>query len=136
MPKKLMNQGIRMISYYDRLNPEPNKAGYSDIRMWPCYIALCLSTLFFAQWLGLFWSFVLVGVPVFVVSLLVSGVTKPHTAPIKSWKVYEVIDQANRDFEQQNHLLRRNMRIIEDDEISDKNLKKKSRGLPATNKLG
>ncbi len=118
---------MSLLNKYQEIKNNPRAGGYSDIRMWPCYVALCLSTLFFAQWLGLFWSFTVIGLPVFAISLLAVGIHKPEKAPIKSWKMYEAIEQKNREFERSNYLLRRNMKIIQEDERIVRQLKKADR---------
>ena len=111
---------MKLTKYYQTLKPSPKRGGYSDIRMWPCYIVLSATTLFFAQWLGLFWSFVLLGAPLFAISIYIVGVHKPQNAPIKSWKVYELIEWHNKEFEQRSRLLRRSMKIIEEMEENSK----------------
>ena len=90
--------------------------GYSDIRMWPCYMILCISTLIFNKWLGLFWATILVGLPVFVLSLRLFKLYDPSKAPVKHAEVYAEIERIIKEHEENNYLLRRNMKIIEADE--------------------
>lgn len=116
---------ITRFKYYQAFKPEPKKGGYSDIRMWPCYMVLCMITVFFSQWLGLFWSFMLLGLPLFTLSLYIVGVTRSDATPIDRYLVYEHIKNQNTEFENKNKLLRRNMQIIQQDEKDAKSAKRK-----------
>ena len=90
--------------------------GYSDIRMWPCYMILCISVLVCNIWFGLFWATVLVGLPVFYISLRLLKLHDPNKAPIAEVDVFAEIDRIVKEHEENNYLLRRNMKIIQEDE--------------------
>lgn len=42
---------------------DPAKGGYSDVRLWPCYMIFSSSILFLASFTGMFWALVIVAVP-------------------------------------------------------------------------
>ena len=94
--------------------------GYSDIRMWSCYMILCISVLVCNIWFGLFWSTVLVGLPLFVLSLRLFKIYDPSKAPVKHSEVFAEIDRIVKEHEENNYLLRRNMKIIQADESESK----------------
>lgn len=96
--------------------------GYSDVRMWPCYMILCISILISNKWLGLFWATALVGIPLFILSLRLFKLHDPDKAPIKQAEVYAEIERKVKEHEENNYLLRRNMKIIESDEMNQKKI--------------
>ena len=103
---------------------DPKRGGYSDIRMWPCYMALSLSTLFFAQWLGIVWSFLIIGLPVLLISIKLAGLHKSSAYVPKESVVYKQIRKNDIKFDKDNKLLRKNTKILSQDEQQAKILKK------------
>ena len=112
------------------------QVGFSDIRMWPCYMILCIVTLFFNKWLGLFWATVLTGMPAFIVSLRLFKLHEPDKAPVKEVEVYADIERIRREHELHNYLLRRNMKIIQEDENETKQLTEHAVAVSNLAKLG
>lgn len=60
---------MKSVSRYENMKPNPVHAGYSDIRLWPCYMLFSATVLFFAPFLTIFGSFLLFG-------YLASGIAK------------------------------------------------------------
>jgi hypothetical protein len=111
---------------YDQIKVEPVRAGYSDIRMWPCYGVACALIFATMPFIGLFWAVVLVGIPsfIFMLSLVKIGQKSAHVPQQKA--VYVGIKQDDISFNKKNQLLRRNMKIIQEDERQTKAAKRKS----------
>lgn len=55
-------------SRYEQITLDPAKGGYSDIRLWPCYMVFSSLVLFLAPQIGMFLAIVLVGTPAFVLA--------------------------------------------------------------------
>lgn len=56
------------VSRYDQITVDPRHGGYSDIRLWPCYMVFSSLILFLAPQIGMFLAIVLVGVPSFMIA--------------------------------------------------------------------
>ena len=112
---------------------DPIKAGFSDMRLWPCYGVLALGTLLLTPFVGFFSAAVFVGLPLFLLSVHIVGITRKDSVLPKQWQipveedVYASIDQREERLEKENHLLRRNMKIIQEDEQEIKKLTKTAR---------
>ncbi len=105
------------------------RGGFSDIRLWPAYTVLSLAALGLAPFIGLFLATILIGAPLFVLTIRASGVTKHDATTPKRWQipvqsqVYSAIRDGDTAFDKNNALLRRNMKIIQEDERTAKHTK-------------
>ena len=70
-------------SKYDQLDVDPRHGGYSDIRLWPCYMVLSGLILFLTPLIGMFLSVVLVGTPFFVIAKKVADRTAANEPMVK-----------------------------------------------------
>ena len=114
------------ISYYDNLSPDPARGGFSDIRMWPCYGVACALIFAAMPFIGLFWAVVLVGIPSFIFMLSLVKIGQKNAYIPQQKAVYVGIKQDDISFNKKNQLLRRNMKIIQEDERQTKAAKRKS----------
>jgi hypothetical protein len=114
------------ICYYQNLRSDPLRGGYSDIRMWPCYGVACALIFATMPFIGLFWAIVLVGVPSFVYMLRLVKIGQKSAHIPQHSAVYVGIKKDDITFNKKNRLLRRNMKIIQEDELQTKAAKRKS----------
>lgn len=103
---------------------DPKIGGYSDVRMWPCYVVMCVATLISSKWLGFGASLVFIGLPSFVFAIYLTGVTKSEDTTASRFLLYENIDRKYKEHEEKNRLLRRNMKIIQAAEQEQKALRR------------
>lgn len=85
-------------NYYSAMTPTPQKGGFSDIRLWPCYMAYSGTILFLSPLIGTFWSYVLVSIPAFYVAHRVAQIqAKDPEALLNAYrqidKIYAEIDR-------------------------------------------
>ena len=79
------------VSRYDQITVDPRHGGYSDIRLWPCYMVFSSLILFLAPQIGMFLAVVLVGTPAFV---LAKKIADKQTAnePVVRYNIDQWVD--------------------------------------------
>lgn len=63
------------LSRYDQITVDPSRGGYSDIRLWPCYMVFSSLILSLAPKIGMLPSIILVGVSSFLIAKKVADMT-------------------------------------------------------------
>lgn len=61
------------------------QGGYSDIRLWPCYMIFSSSMLFLMPQIGFFSSLLLVGTPAFLIAKWVADRQPVVTYDVEAW---------------------------------------------------
>ncbi|MCA9342719.1 hypothetical protein KC950_01750 [Candidatus Saccharibacteria bacterium] len=115
------------------------KFGYSDIRLWFAYL-ITLTVVFIAGlWMGLFGAFIVFGPLLFMFLLGLFGVIDQDATVHEKWQipvesaVFEAISEEEQRLEKENALLRKNTKIIQEQEKEFKQSKKqKIKGLTKT----
>jgi hypothetical protein len=79
------------VSRYDQITVDPRYGGYSDIRLWPCYMAFSSLILFLAPQIGMLLAIVLVGVPSFVIAKKVADKSAANE-PIVRYNIDQWVD--------------------------------------------
>lgn len=79
------------LSRYDQITVDPRHGGYSDIRLWPCYMVFSSLILFLAPQIGMFLSIVLVGVPSFLIAKKVADMTASNE-PLVRYDIEKWVD--------------------------------------------
>lgn len=114
----------------DKHNQGTLQGGYSDIRIWLGFAVSLSLWLVMGRFIGLFGSFVVVAIPAFIGTIWLLGITKVDAVKPKRWQipehdaVYKAIELQEKQFNKENKLLRRNMKIIQEDEKDQKQAKK------------
>lgn len=89
----------------------------------------CLATLAAAPWIGFTLALLLAGVPTFLIMFKLAKISQKASHVPQQWAVYEHIQRRERAYDNSNHLLRRNMRIIQQDERQDRLLRRADRAM-------
>jgi len=59
--------------YYDKIEVNPKYGGYSDIRLWPCYMVFSGLALFLAPLIGMLPAIIVLGIPAFAIATILAG---------------------------------------------------------------
>lgn len=78
-------------SRYEQITVDSAKGGYSDIRLWPCYMVFSSLVLFLAPQIGMFLAIVLVGTPAFVLAKKIAD-KQAANEPIITYNVDQWVD--------------------------------------------
>ena len=78
-------------SRYEQITVDPAKGGYSDIRLWPCYMVFCSLILFLAPQIGMFLAIVLVGTPAFVLAKKIAD-KQAANEPLITYNIDQWVD--------------------------------------------
>lgn len=76
---------------YDQITVDPQHGGYSDIRLWPCYMVFSSLILFLAPQIGMFFAVMLVGVPSFMIAKKVADMTISNE-PLVRYNIEQWVD--------------------------------------------
>ena len=78
-------------SRYEQITVDPAKGGYSDIRLWPCYMVFSSLVLFLAPQIGMFLAIVLVATPAFVLAKKIAD-KQAANEPIIRYNIDQWVD--------------------------------------------
>lgn len=78
-------------SRYEQITVDPAKGGYSDIRLWPCYMVFSSLVLFLAPQIGMFLALVLVGAPAFVLAKKIAD-KQAANEPLITYNIDQWVD--------------------------------------------
>lgn len=79
---------------------DPQHGGYSDVRLWPCYMLISSSALLLAPVLGEFWGLLVVGLPTFWIMGGVAKIQEQNAESVHlAWKR---IDDSYKELEARN----------------------------------
>ena len=78
-------------SRYEQITVDPAKGGYSDIRLWPCYMVFSSLVLFLAPQIGMFLAIVHVGTPAFVLAKKIAD-KQSANEPIIRYNIDQWVD--------------------------------------------
>jgi|GEM_PF-2493568 len=86
---------------------DTTNVGYSDLRLWPCYLALTSLLLIFAPIIGLPLSFLAIGIPAFLIARFAAKREKKDvTAYYAQWEaiqdLFDSIELRDRALEEYN----------------------------------
>lgn len=80
---------------------DKTKVGYSDVRLWPCYMIFSSLILFLSPLLGGFWAFMTVAFPAFYIALKVAKIQNSNPEALARYcqginDMYAAIEEKDR----------------------------------------
>jgi len=87
------------VSRYDQLNVDPRHGGYSDIRLWPCYMVFSASIMFLSPHISMFVSLMIIGIPAFVITKIIAV-----KQPVQQYDSYRWLKDVEHAMKQKNLL--------------------------------
>lgn len=84
-------------TYNKKIPVDPIHGGYSDIRLWPCYLVLSASILFLSPHIGIFPSLIIIGIPAFIIAKTVAG-----KQPIQQYDSYSWLKDVEHAMKQES----------------------------------